>query len=85
MDIHDRIRTVFPHAPASEIDRWIAGGRDYAAKLDLLPVQEREAVCQLFACYGLTTEDHYRRAMRRAIDVTIRAFYPAAGVEHANA
>jgi len=85
MQIHDRIRTVFPHAPASEIDRWIAGGRDYAAKLDRLPAQEREAVCQFFACYGLTIEDHYRRAMRRAIDVTIRPFYPAAGVEHADA
>jgi hypothetical protein len=85
MDIQDRIRTLFPHALPAEIERWVKAGREYADRLDMLPANERESVAQLFACYGMTPETHYKRAFRKGIDAVIRPWYPAAGVDNAPA
>lgn len=76
MDIHDRIRTIFPRVMPGEIERWVVAGREYADRLDKLPTNERESVTQLFACYGLTREPCYKASFRRGIDAVIRPFYP---------
>lgn len=85
MDIHDRIRTLVPHASVAEIERWVEGGVDYADRLDRLPAREREAVAQLFALYGLSPNDHYKRVYRRNIDTLCQPFYPAVGMSHGDA
>lgn len=83
MNIHDRIRILLPHAPHSEIERWVVGGVAYADGLEKLPAREREAVAQLFALYGLVPDEHYRRIYRRNIDTLCRPFY--SGVDNASA
>lgn len=82
MDIQDRIRLLLPHAPATEIARWVEGGIAYADRLDKLPAREREAVAQLFALYGLVPNDHYKRVYRRNIDTLIQPWY--SGADHAS-
>lgn len=78
MNIADRLHRVFPEVYWVELDRWIDAGRDYAAQLDKLPRAEREAVAQLFACYGLTRCAGDKRAYRRGIDCVIAPWYPGA-------
>lgn len=85
INIQDRLRASFPHVIASELERWIVAGREYADRLDKLPASEREAVAQLFCAFGLSRDPHARRAIRRSIDVVIRPWYSEAGVDHAHA
>jgi len=79
MNITDSLQMMFPEVYRVELDKWVTGGRDYAARLDKLPDPEREAVAQLFACYGLTHSLCDKRAYRRCIDVVIAPWYPKAG------
>jgi hypothetical protein len=78
MNIGDRLHRLFPEIHRGELDKWIAAGRDYAAGLDKLPGAEREAVAQLFACYGLSRCIGDKRAYRRSIDVVIAPWYRGA-------
>lgn len=80
MSMTDRLKVEFPYITCTEIDRWIAAGRDYAARLDKLPPVEQEAVTYLFAAYGICRIARYKAALRSGIDVVIRPYYP--GVDH---
>lgn len=78
MKIADRLHQLFPDVYGVELDRWIAAGRDYAARLDKLPNAEREAVAQMFASYGLSRSASDKRAYRRSIDLVIAPWYRGA-------
>ena len=82
MNIIEHLQSLFPDAYEVELERWAAGGREYAAKLDKLPAPEQEAVAQLFACHGMSRSAEDRRAYRAAIDVVIKPWYPRAGGSH---
>jgi len=78
MNIVDRVNRIFPDVGIAELAKWTDSGRDYAGSLDKLPAGEREAVAQLFACYGLARCTDDKRIYRRGIDAVIAPWYRGA-------
>ena len=78
MDMKERLLSLNPRLPHSDIQRSIEGGQRYAAQFDRLPDHDRETVAYFFAAYALTESTQYKMQIRRGIDFVLAPFYPGA-------
>lgn len=77
-DMKDRLLSLNPRLPHSEVQRAIAGGEEYSMQFDRLPQHDKEAVTFFFAAYALSQSPHYKMQIRRGIDFVLAPFYPGA-------